>query len=265
MAEPTIAYALGIMRCLIPSTFEMPISDGDGVKMDQNETIKAEDGAERAKPVLSASRSTSPFVNEVNEDTVQQHVELAFALSRKKQELLTDIFALYPSLEPPITDAVESLLTPLIQSLGPSAKLLDVLRHFPEGADKLALRVVQILSSEGASVVLVNLIKGLMSERELDPKFIIPIIGELDKVSLFDTLSVSLANLQAEIEKQIPRIVSLLGTSESRDLVRTAFAAALQKLTPADLLVSLHDEESGRKATIEGESPSLSIETSILS
>ena len=61
--------------------------------------------------------------------------------------------------------------------------------------------------------------------------------------------------IQAEIEKQIPRIVSLLGTSESsRDLVRTAFAAALQKLTPADLLVSLHDEaESGRKATIEGE------------
>ena len=49
--------------------------------------------------------------------------------------------------------------------------------------------------------------------------------------------------------------MSLLGTSESsRDLVRTAFAAALQKLTPADLLVSLHDEaESGRKATIEGE------------
>ena len=62
-----------------------------------------------------------------------------------------------------------------------------------------------------------------------------------------------LADLQAEIERQIPRIVSLLGTSDSsRDLVRTAFAAALQKLTPADLLVSLHDEESGRKATIEG-------------
>jgi symplekin len=35
--------------------------------------------------------------------------------------------------------------------------------------------------------------------------------------------------------------------------VRTAFASALQKMTPADLLVALHTEESARKATIEGE------------
>ena len=58
---------------------------------------------------------------------------------------------------------------------------------------------------------------------------------------------------QAEIEKQIPRIVSLLGSADSRDVVRTAFASALQKMTPADLLVALHTEESARKATIEGE------------
>jgi hypothetical protein len=35
--------------------------------------------------------------------------------------------------------------------------------------------------------------------------------------------------------------------------VRTAFASALQKLTPADLLVCLHSEKAGVAATIEGE------------
>jgi len=35
--------------------------------------------------------------------------------------------------------------------------------------------------------------------------------------------------------------------------VRTAFASALQKLTPADLLVCLHSEKAGLKPTIDGE------------
>lgn len=184
MAEATIAYALGIMRRLIPSTSSV---NGDVEMLDGE--VKEESGAGDApKSALvktSEADFSSPFITEVNEDTVQQHVELAFALSRRKQDMLTDIFALYPSLQSPITDAVESLLTPLIQSLGPTAKLIDVLRHFPEGAERLALRVVQILSAEGASTTVVNLVKGLMSERELDPRFIIPIIGELDKVRHF--------------------------------------------------------------------------------
>jgi symplekin len=63
-----------------------------------------------------------------------------------------------------------------------------------------------------------------------------------------------LAGMKGEIERQIPKIVALLGTSEdSRDLVKTAFASVLQKMTPADLMVLLHGEGAGRKAAIEGE------------
>ena len=167
MASAVIEYALGIMRRLVPASSEAEGADGmavDGEKADE-------------KPL-----PTSSFLTEITPDTVQQHVELAFALSRRRQEMLDDIFALYPKFEEPIAEQVESLLTPLVQSLGASPRLLEVLRHFPQGADKLALRVVTILSGEGASSVLVNLVKGLMSERELDPRFIIPIIGELDKV-----------------------------------------------------------------------------------
>lgn len=42
-----------------------------------------------------------------------------------------------------------------------------------------------ILTPEGnASPGLVATIKGLLSERQLDPRFTIPIAGEMDKVSL---------------------------------------------------------------------------------
>ncbi|ORX39335.1 Symplekin tight junction protein C terminal-domain-containing protein [Kockovaella imperatae] len=213
MAPTIIDYAMGVLRRLIP-------------------TAKSEGGMDEDLPSVTENR----FLGDVNEETVQQHVELAFAITRRQQDLLQNVFDIYAKLEKPIADQFESLLTPLIQSLGATTKLLDTLRSFPLGAEKLALRVVTILSAEGASPVLVSLVKGLMAERELDPGFIIPIIGELDK---------------AEIEKQLPRIVSLLSKPDSRDTVRTAFASILQKLTPADLLVSLHGEEAGRKLAME--------------
>ena len=167
MANTVISYALAVLRRLVPVDtrpvdVEMELEDGEQTE----ETVQ------------------SRFLQPVQPDTVQQYVELAFALSRRQQDLLEDIFRLYPKLEVPIAESIESLLTPLIQSLGASPRLLDVLQQFPPGADKLALRVVTILSAEGANTVLVNLVKGLMGERELDPRFIVPIIGELDKVSL---------------------------------------------------------------------------------
>ena len=159
MSQTIVDYGLGVLQRLVSAS---------------QDTMEVDD----AKPPVE-----SRYLGEVNPDTVQQHVELAFALSRREQDLLDDIFAIYPKLVSPIADAMETLLTPLVQSLGPSTKLLEVLRRFPAGSEKLALRVVTILSAEGASQVLVSLVKGLMSERDLDPGFIIPIIGELDKVS----------------------------------------------------------------------------------
>ena len=166
MAPAIIKYALSVMRRLATATTEEKED-----KMDSQNDDNPDNNVQ------------SRFLSDVTVETIPQHVELAFALSRRQQDLLEDIFELYPCLEQTIADGVESQLTPLIQALGPTPKLLDVLRNFPPGAEKLALRVVTILSAEGASPVLVSLIKGLMAERELDPKFVIPIVGELDKVS----------------------------------------------------------------------------------
>ena len=165
MAPTVVNYGLGVLRRLVR---------GDDTKLDGDADM--EEG-EQADEIIE-----SRYLGEVTVETVQQHVELVFALSRRQQELLDDIFRVYPKMETQIQDAVETLLTPLIQSLGASSKLLEILRLFPPGADRLALRIVTILSADGASPVLVSLVKGLLAERELDPRFVIPIVGQLDKV-----------------------------------------------------------------------------------
>ena len=65
----------------------------------------------------------SHFLPAPSTSSIQQHVELPFALSRRDPSLLDNIFALYPTLPPFIQGQYEDLLVPLIQSLavGPVA------------------------------------------------------------------------------------------------------------------------------------------------
>lgn len=204
MAEAVVAYARGLLR-------RLTVSDDNGVSGVKTEDVEGKiqvdgeeadlkpqtgvDGAgENTSNTLVATTTklstdpadavTTPYITALTPDTVPQHVELAFALSRRRQDLLAEIFALYPRLQPPIAEAIESLFTPLVQSLGPTQRLLEVIRNFPPGADKLALKVIGVLSSERGGAVVGEVVKGLLRTREdLDVAFVIPIIGELDKVS----------------------------------------------------------------------------------
>ncbi|OCF38750.1 symplekin, partial [Kwoniella heveanensis CBS 569] len=208
--------------------------DGD---VNMEEELSKEDKEKLVKRNDVDLEVSSKFLGEVTPETVQQHVELAFALTKRNQSLLDDIFKLYPLLSTEIQASVEAQLMPLIQSIGPTEKLLENLRSFPDGADKLVMKIITTLSGgSGASPALVAVIKALLSEKELDPKFVVPIIGDLEK---------------SEIERQLPRIISLLANPEDKDLVKTAFASMLGKITPADLLVSLHQDCPPTKLTID--------------
>ncbi|CDZ97637.1 mRNA cleavage and polyadenylation factor II complex, subunit PTA1 [Phaffia rhodozyma] len=200
----------------------------------------------------------------VSIDIVRQHVELLFALTKKIPEFLDEIFNAYVHLESSVQDAFAQIITPLIRSLGPShGKLLTVLRKFPAGAEALALKTVQLLTEAKdektkLSVPLVALVKSLVAERELSPKFILHILVELDK---------------AEIRKQLPRIISILGGQVPEpDLVHQILSQLLttppqtffaegngniprvkpsEQFSPAELMVLLHhcEKDSGLKAT----------------
>jgi symplekin len=95
------------------------------------------------------------------------------------------IFAAYGQMDATVQEAIQDLITALIRSLGSShGKLLTLMRTCPPGAESLALRVLTIFTENGrASAQLVALVKALINERDLDARFLIPIIAEMDKVS----------------------------------------------------------------------------------
>ncbi|KAF8892079.1 Symplekin tight junction protein C terminal-domain-containing protein [Infundibulicybe gibba] len=161
------------------------------------------------------------------------------------------IFAAYGQMDITVQEAIQELITALIRSLGSNhGKLLTLMRTCPPGAESLALR--------RPSAQLVALVKALVSERDLDARFLIPIIAEMDK---------------PDIMRHLPRIVSLLnGQAEHKNLVRSVFSSIVTtppqtfgsvssnlprsrqvNFTPAELMVLLHDSEKeiGLKSAIE--------------
>jgi symplekin len=94
------------------------------------------------------------------------------------------IFAAYGQMDITVQEAIQQLITALIKSLGSTHnKLLTLMRTFPSGAESLALRVLTIFTEQGRpSAQLVALVKALINERDLDARFLIPIIAEMDKV-----------------------------------------------------------------------------------
>lgn len=181
-----------------------------------------------------------------------------------------------------VQEAIQDLITALIKSMGPShPKILTLLRTFPDGAHTLALRILTIFTDNGRpSPTIVSLVKGLIGERELDARFLIPIIAEMDKVCLCLTFEnhLTVVNCHAkqnDILRHLPRIVSMLnGQQEPKNLVRSVFESIVttppqtfasvtsnlprvrqsELLTPAELMVLLHhsEKEIGLNSAKEG-------------
>ena len=179
-----------------------------------------------------------------------------------------------------VQEAIQDLITALIRSLGPNhGKLLTLMRQCPPGSESLALRILTIFTEHGrASTQLVALVKALINERDLDARFLIPIIAEMDKVGFCLRLSQHQIMLlrQTDIMRHLPRIVSSLNNqSETKNLVRSVFSSIVttppqtfgsvtsnlprvrqsELLTPAELMVLLHESEKeiGLKSAMEGE------------
>ncbi|KAI0343250.1 hypothetical protein BDW22DRAFT_1356862 [Trametopsis cervina] len=220
-----------------------------------------EDGQLPQEDILQTPYLPEQLELPAQSDQIIQHLELLLALSTRSPEFLDELFAAYGGMDESVQETIQKLITPLIRALGSShGKLLTLLRTFPPGAETLALRVLTIFTEHGRpSGQLVALVKGLISERDLDARFLIPIIAEMDK---------------ADILRHLPRIVSILnGKPEPKNLVRSVFGSIVatppqsfgtvtsnlprvrqsELLTPVELMVLLHESEKeiGLKQAIE--------------
>ncbi|KAJ7760455.1 Symplekin tight junction protein C terminal-domain-containing protein [Mycena metata] len=243
-------FALQMLRKLqLQAEPVPPRSNEDGSE-------EKEEGEEEDVQLPPEELVQTPYLPErielpAQESHVLQHVELLFALCVKVPEFLDEIFSAYSHMDITVQEAVQKLITALIRSLGSThGKLLTLMRTCPKGAESLALRVLTIFTEYGRpSAQLVALVKGLINERPLDARFLIPIIAEMDK---------------PDIIRHLPRIVSILnGEAEAKNLVRSVFGSIVttppqtfgsvtsnlprvrqsELLTPAELMVLLHDAE----------------------
>ncbi|KAH9846038.1 Symplekin tight junction protein C terminal-domain-containing protein [Lenzites betulinus] len=229
----------------------------NGADHDEN----MEDGQLPPEDIIQTSYLPEQLELPAVDSQILQHLELLFALSTRLPEFLDEIFAAYGGMDISVQETIQQLITPLIRALGPThGKLLTLLRTFPPGAESLALRVLTIFTEHTRpSSQLVALVKSLVNERDLDARFLIPIIAEMDK---------------ADILRHLPRIVSILnGTADPKNLVRSVFSSVVttppesfgkvtsnlprvrqsELLTPAELMVLLHqsEKEIGLKSAIE--------------
>jgi symplekin len=83
-----------------------------------------------------------------------------------------------------VQEVVQELLVRPIHAIGPkNSKLLEYLKEYPEGAETLILKILSVFT-EGSRPTpnIVTLVKGLVADRGADARFLMLIIGEMDKV-----------------------------------------------------------------------------------
>ena len=161
-----------------------------------------------------------------------------------------------------VQQIIQQLCIPLIRSLGPNnAKVQSIVESYPDGSEDLVFKMLTILTDKGKlPTALAAHIRKLASEKDMSPRFLVPIIAEFDK---------------AEITKHLPRIVSTLdGKQAGKDVVRSVLSSIVTTppqnfgtsssnaprarqsdlFTPVELLVLLHlsEKEIGLKQAIEG-------------
>ncbi|KAI8144483.1 Symplekin tight junction protein C terminal-domain-containing protein [Fennellomyces sp. T-0311] len=172
------------------------------------------------------------------EQDVVRHAELFFALCAKKNDLLDELFNVYIHAAEQVQRLIRQHIFNLIKSIGMnSPKLLDVIRHFPPGGETLVIRIlVALCDTVRPTPELVSAVKSVYQERNLDAKFLIPIVSGLGKEDLRQNLS---------------KIVELLNNTEGqRKVVKKVFsrivsssATVAAPMTPTELLLALHEME----------------------
>ncbi|KAM3578171.1 hypothetical protein VKS41_009406 [Umbelopsis sp. WA50703] len=187
-----------------------------------------------------------PTTAEWDEETVIPHLELYFALCLPP--LSTRLFYVYINTTPQVQRIIRQHITTLIRRIGmQSPKLLEIIGNFAPGGETLIIRFLVVLcDTVRPSSELVEVVKKVYQERNLDAKFLIPVISGFTK---------------ADIKQHMPKIVSLLnGTEAQRKIVRAVFSRIISDsgnvsahMTPVELLVILHntDQNVSPKQCIE--------------
>ncbi|KAJ3125343.1 hypothetical protein HK098_000350 [Nowakowskiella sp. JEL0407] len=192
------------------------------------------------------------------DNEILRHVELYFAICSRKQNLLSELFHLYPTFPESTQRSIRTAIHPLIKSLLGNAeyvgKLCVLIKDFPVGSESLVLRILGIMTEKKwPTEQILNIVREILKTRNDDVRFLVPVVSAFKKDELLE---------------QLPKIVSLLdGSEHQRKIVRDIFLGMIDitdiveglkvsdeknaqvyaqlkaPMTPIELLVALHTLE----------------------
>ncbi|KAH9268176.1 hypothetical protein BASA84_000371 [Batrachochytrium salamandrivorans] len=189
-------------------------------------------------------------------DDVVRHLELYLSLCCFQDTLLDEICSMYHKFPLNVHAVVMQQLTGLLRALAVHPnKLLSLISTFPDGAESVALKAIEVLLNTEHAVATVKQAVSTYLERQLDVRFLIIIMPYLDR---------------ARILGELPKLVMVLdGSEEQHAVVRAVFTRLISangsltddetkkaSLTPAELLIRIHqiDDVVGLKRCVEATS-----------
>lgn len=92
-------------------------------------------------------------------------------------------------MDAPVQGFVQSIITPLIRSMGPTnPKTLSLIRNTTPGAESLVLRILTILTDNGVVPPSVSgTIEEMASEKDLNPRLLVPVLRDFSKVKTHES------------------------------------------------------------------------------
>ncbi|CAG8827107.1 10890_t:CDS:2, partial [Racocetra persica] len=169
-----------------------------------------------------------------NNHDVERHLDLFLSLCSKKSELFDLLLSIYVNTPESMQILIRKNAFKMVETIGING-LLNLFRTFPDGSEDFVLKILVVYTNKQATppAQLVNTAKSVIMQRNLDGRFLFPIIAFFEK---------------GEIMRNLPKVIATLdATDKQRDIVKKVFRKILTPppsgttpMTPSELLVSLH-------------------------
>ncbi|XP_004349446.2 hypothetical protein CAOG_02696 [Capsaspora owczarzaki ATCC 30864] len=180
---------------------------------------------------------TAQAPREISEEDVMTCTALLFALCAKSHSLLLEFAKIYAETSAQVKRPVLRQIEPLFKQIGmASPVVLQLLQSIPKGADTLVHRLLHVLADTAPpSRAIVAAVKEKYNTQELDAKFLIPILGGLDKTEILAVLPSLVALPPALSKDALGRLVA------SRHYTETGLLVLGSKvISPSDVMLALH-------------------------
>jgi len=170
------------------------------------------------------------------EEMIRTCLHLYLAILPRSQKLLAHLAEVYVQTGGDVKRTILRILEAPIKEIGmESEELLSLVENCPRGSETLVTRIIHILTERAApSPELVNKVRDLYAKRVADVRFLIPVLNGLTRQEVAAALP-KLIKLNPVVVKEV--FHRLLGTGSS---------AAGGAMTPADLMIALHNIDTAK-------------------